>query len=90
MYALNPTNSLYFYPHKLSFSPVLKTADNDRRNRWFPGYDVSVAWPWAQPADPCVPRAATSTWPDEDRQDRDAAPVEDDRPGHFQAEPSER
>ncbi|WP_199100563.1 hypothetical protein [Dyella sp. ASV21] len=45
MYAPNQTNSLYFHPHKLHFAPRAKAADSEQRNRWFPGYDASVALP---------------------------------------------
>jgi len=48
MYDLNQTNLLYFYPHKLSFEPFLKTAERDQRNRWFPAYTVSVPAPRAR------------------------------------------
>jgi hypothetical protein len=42
MYDLNHMNALYFYPHKLHFSPIPDATDSEQRNRWFPGYDVSV------------------------------------------------
>jgi hypothetical protein len=42
MYIINQTNSLYFHPHKLHFEPLPDAADNEQRNRWFPGYDASV------------------------------------------------
>ena len=48
MYVINQTNSLYFHPHKLHFQPVLDAADNERRHRWFPGSDASVASPRAK------------------------------------------
>lgn len=59
MYIINQTNSLYFYPHKLRFQPVVDAADNQRRNRWFPGCDASVTSPRSKvPARRCevVPR----------------------------------
>jgi hypothetical protein len=42
MYDPNQMNSLYFYPHKLHFSPAPDASDSEQRNRWFPGYDVST------------------------------------------------
>lgn len=42
MYTINPTNSLYFFPHKLTFTPLQRATDNEKRNRWFPGSDASV------------------------------------------------
>ena len=42
MYATNQTNSLYFYPHTLHFTPLPDAPDGEQRNRWFPGYAVSV------------------------------------------------
>ena len=43
MYDPNHMNSLYFYPHKLHFSPQLDAADSEQRNRWFPGYNASTS-----------------------------------------------
>ncbi|ULU23387.1 hypothetical protein [Dyella terrae] len=48
MYMINQTNSLYFHPHKLHFEPLPDAADNQQRNRWFPGYDASVVSPRAK------------------------------------------
>ena len=42
MYTINPTNSLYFFPHKITFEPLQKATDSEKRNRWFPGSDASV------------------------------------------------
>jgi hypothetical protein len=42
MYTINQTNSLYFFPHKLTFTAIEKASDIENRNRWFPGSDASV------------------------------------------------
>lgn len=42
MYTINETNSLYFFPHKLTFEPLQEATDSEKRNRWFPGSDASV------------------------------------------------
>ena len=42
MYAPNQTNSLYFHPHTLRFPALPAAPDGEQRNRWFPGYTVSV------------------------------------------------
>jgi len=43
MYTPNQMNSLYFYPHKLHFSPIPDASDSELRNRWFPSYKASTA-----------------------------------------------
>ncbi len=42
MYTINQTNSLYFFPHKLTFTAFERAQDSEKRNRWFPGSDASV------------------------------------------------
>ncbi len=42
MFTINQTNSLYFFPHKLTFTALEKATDSENRNRWFPGSDASV------------------------------------------------
>jgi hypothetical protein len=42
MYTINQTNSLYFFPHKLTFTAFEKAKDSENRNRCFPGSDASV------------------------------------------------
>lgn len=36
MYVFNPTNALYFYPHRLRFEPVKETAERRHHHRWPP------------------------------------------------------
>lgn len=43
MYNPNQMNSLYFYPHRLHFTPIPDAADSEQRNRWFPSYKASTA-----------------------------------------------
>lgn len=74
MYDPNQMNSLYFYPHKLHFSPKHDAADSEQRNRWFPGYNASTALPGAQ-----TPLAKSVSFPAVDPQESDEdRPAEDD------------
>lgn len=34
MYVFNPTNALYFYPHRLRFEPAKETAERRQHHRW--------------------------------------------------------
>ena len=80
MYIINQTNSLYFHPHKLHFQPLSEAVDNEQRNRWFPGYDASVASPRAKaPARriEIVPKVDLLE-SHKDRQDMDADRMDDD------------
>ena len=80
MYIINQTNLLYFYPHKLHFQPLPDAADNERRNRWFPGYDISLASPRAKTTarrSEVVPKIDLHE-PHKIRQDLDADRMDDD------------
>lgn len=66
MYTPNQTNSLYFYPHTLRFSPVADAADSEQRNRWFPSYKASTARPRGK-----TPVAETTRAPERQLQNRD-------------------
>jgi hypothetical protein len=93
MYAVNQTNSLYFYPHKLSFAPFLKTAERDQHNRWLLGYTVSVSSPRAQSQRECGPPMLTAdpSGPlDRGNQDIEADRMDDDGARHLKTEPSDR
>ncbi|SEI91399.1 hypothetical protein [Frateuria terrea] len=50
MNAVNQINSLYFFPHKLSFSPVAADAATGRYGGWLPPDHGSVTRRWEQPA----------------------------------------
>lgn len=84
MYDADQMNSLYFYPHKLRFSPVSDAADNEQRNRWFPGYDASavVRRAKAPPTKSVSVPEADSQDSDRDRQDVDDAHMEDEGAPH--------
>ncbi|AHX16074.1 hypothetical protein CH75_24045 [Dyella jiangningensis] len=80
MYIINQTNSLYFHPHKLHFQPLSEAADNEQRNRWFPGYDASVASPRAKATarrSEVVPKIDLLE-SNKNRQDLDADRMDDD------------
>lgn len=53
MYILNQLNLLYFYPHKMHFSPTTGVANNDRRTQRSSGHSV---WAAPSPATPLPPR----------------------------------
>ena len=80
MYIINQTNSLYFYPHKLRFQPVVDAADSHRRNRWFPGFDASVTSPRSKvPARRCEVVPKTGLLDSlKSRQDLEADRMDDD------------
>ena len=74
MYTINQTNSLYFFPHKLTFTAIEKATDSETRNRWFPGSDASVVLSRVQSLgqpSPSTANAAPST-ADVDPKDTDA------------------
>lgn len=50
MHAVNQINSLYFFPHKLSFAPGTVDAATGRYGGWLPSDHGSVARRWEQPA----------------------------------------
>ncbi|GAB2793138.1 hypothetical protein [Dyella kyungheensis] len=80
MYDPNQMNSLYFYPHKLHFSPKPDAADSEQRNRWFPGYNASTPLPRAKaplPRNMSFP-AVEPQASDEDRPAEDDVRVDDD------------
>lgn len=92
MYTPNQTNSLYFHPHKLRFPPQPDVADNEQRNRWFPGYNASVVSPRAKaPArqSASMPEADPPE-PDKGRQDMDANRMDDDGAPSPNADPRDR
>ncbi|SFS00217.1 hypothetical protein SAMN05216570_1409 [Dyella sp. OK004] len=80
MYTPNQTNSLYFHPHKLHFTPLSDAEDSELRNRWFPGYDVSVVSPRANAPlrQSALMPAVDPPEPDRYRQDMDANRMDDD------------
>lgn len=44
MYALNQTNALYFFPHRISFAP--HPVEAERYHRWAPRCLGSAAMQW--------------------------------------------
>ena len=46
MYALNQTNSLYFFPHTLSFAPPKAEMERDH---WLLRNHGSAGWRWVHP-----------------------------------------
>lgn len=92
MHTPNQTNSLYFHPHKLHFAPLSEAADSEQRNRWFPGYDASVA---SRRAKAPAPQSAAipgfdSPETGKDRQDMDANGMDDDGAPYSNADPRDR
>lgn len=92
MYIINQTNSLYFHPHKLRFQTLPDAADNQRRNRWFPGCDASVISPRSK-----IPARRSEVVPKtglleslKSRQDLDADRMDDDGAPCLNAELSNR
>ena len=85
MYILNQLNLLYFYPHRMHFSPTTGVANNDRRTQRSSGHSV---WAAPSPATPLPPRQQDGGVPkldqlesarardriDSDRMDDDGAP----------------
>jgi hypothetical protein len=85
MYTINHTNSLYFFPHKLTFVPFLTAMDSEKRNRWFPGSDASVVLSRVQSLrqpNPILTRAIPSK-ADDNPQEKVADCAVDDNDGHF-------
>ncbi len=72
MYTINQTNSLYFFPHKLTFVPIQIATDSERRNRWFPGSDASVVLSRVQSQGQSTPATSTAT-PSKVQSDQQAA-----------------
>jgi hypothetical protein len=82
MYTINQTNSLYFFPHKLTFSPYQKATDSEKRNRWFPGSDASVVLSRMQ-SRPLATKVSPSKTDGDEQSAGDGA-------GHIKSETSER
>ncbi|WP_266171184.1 hypothetical protein [Dyella subtropica] len=93
MYALNQTNSLYFYPHKLSFGPFLKAAGSGQHNHRFPEDDASATWPRASTSSqhgPPMPKVDSPKQLEKNLQDLEAHRMDDDGARHSRIESSER
>ena len=82
MYTPNHTNSLYFYPHKLHFSPAPDAADSEQRNRWFPSYQASTAKPRSKGPVADADHDGDSTLLDRDHRDEDDACLDDEGAPH--------
>ncbi|MFC4764666.1 hypothetical protein [Dyella koreensis] len=80
MHTPHQTNSLHFHPHKPHFAPLPDAADSEQRNRWFPGYDASVASRRAKAPTPqrAIIPGIDSPEPGKDWQDMDANGIHDD------------
>lgn len=79
MYALNQTNLLYFFPHKLSFAPP---GAETERDHWLLRDQGSVGWRWAHPTSAYLLPARGITRPEQvelDRQAKEFDRVDDDR-----------
>ncbi len=72
------------YPHKLHFSPALDAADNEQRNRWFPGYDIATRS--TKTKAPVLKRAldpeSESRISDREAQEMDDSPLDTDDASH--------
>ncbi|WP_243048199.1 hypothetical protein [Dyella sp. RRB7] len=92
MYTINQTNSLYFFPHKITFTALQKAADSEKRNRWFPGSDASVVLSRVRPLRPASPSVARATPSKADihQPDTGTGRSVDDDGGHSRIETSER
>jgi len=88
MYTVNQTNSLYFYPHRLRFAPIVPAEIGAQRDRIFAASSPAIASPSASPQHPRrLPlRTAASVKAEKNRQDFAEDRMEDDGGKHFRTE----
>ncbi|HWU76209.1 MAG TPA: hypothetical protein VN043_06880 [Rhodanobacter sp.] len=92
MYALNETNALYFFPHKISFAPYPAADDVGRHRHWSLRH-VSAVSPRALPLRKLAPQSPKPNPAEQgeiDRQASEAHRMDEAQAGPSTSEPGKR